>query len=174
MATVVSSSTKGAAICVALFIFPPLFVAAWPFVNALVDLVPPAYAKMRQDTLKIVSSAGSGEHAFTIEVASTDQEKALGLMFRTELSDNQGMLFPYAAERGLQMWMHNTYIPLDMLFIRADGTIARIEEQAEPLSDRVISSGSPVLAVLEIPGGAASRLGIKAGDKVRYSIFPGS
>lgn len=164
------SSTKGAAICVALFIFPPLFVAAWPFMNALVDLVPPAYAKMRQETLKIVS-AGGLEHSFTIEVASTDKEKALGLMFRTELSDNQGMLFPYGVERGLQMWMHNTYIPLDMLFIRADGTIARIEERAEPLSDRVISSGTPVLAVLEIPGGAAARLGIKAGDKVRYPIF---
>ncbi len=174
MATVMSSSTKGAAICVALFIFPPLFVAAWPFVNVLVDLVPPASAKMRQDVLKIVSSSGGVEHSFTIEVASSDKEKALGLMFRTELSDSQGMLFPYSAERGLQMWMHNTYISLDMLFIRADGTITRIEEKAEPLSDRVISSGSPVLAVLEIPGGAAGRLGIKVGDKVRYPIFPGS
>jgi uncharacterized protein len=172
MATQVPSSTKRAAICVALFIFPPLFVAAWPFVNALIEFVPPAYAKMRQDTLRILS--GGTEHSFAIEVASTEKEKALGLMFRTELKDNQGMLFPYTVERGLQMWMHNTYIPLDMLFIRADGTIVRIEEQAEPLSDRVISSGSPVLAVLEIPGGAAARLGIKAGDKVRYPTFSGS
>lgn len=169
----VPSSTKGAAISVALFIFPPLFVAAWPWMNAFVDLVPPAHAKMQQDTLRIVS-AGGAEHAFTIEVATTEKEKALGLMFRTELSDNQGMLFPYTVERGLQMWMHNTYIPLDMLFIRADGTITRIEERAEPLSDRVISSGAPVLAVLEIPGGASARLGIKAGDKVRYPIFSGS
>ncbi len=174
MVTVVSSSTKGAAICVALFIFPPLFVAGWPFMNALIELVPAAYAKMRQDKLTIVSAAGATEHAFSIEVASTEQEKALGLMFRTELSDGQGMLFPYPAERGLQMWMHNTYIPLDMVFIHADGTIARIEERAEPLSDRVISSGSAVLAVLEIPGGAAQRLGIKTGDKVRYPIFSGS
>jgi len=169
-----SSSTKGAAVCVALFIFPPLAVAVWPFMNALVDLVPPASAKMRQDTLKIVSGAGGKEHSFAIEVATTAKEQALGLMYRTELSDTQGMLFPYAAERSLQMWMHNTYIPLDMLFIRSDGTIARIEEQAEPLSDRVISSGTPVLAVLEIPGGAAARLGIKPGDKVRYPIFSGS
>lgn len=174
MATVVSSpTTKGAAICVALFICPPLVVAAWPVVNALTDLVPAAYAKMRQDTLTIISSNG-GQHSFSIEVASTDKEKALGLMFRTELSDSQGMLFPYTIERGLQMWMHNTYIPLDMLFIRADGKITRIEERAEPLSDRVISSGEPVLAVLEIPGGAAARLGIKAGDTVRYPIFSGS
>jgi hypothetical protein len=157
---------------VALFIFPPLFMAGWPLMNALIDLVPAAYAKMRQDKLTIVS--GGAEHAFSIEVASTEQEKALGLMFRTELHDGEGMLFPYPAERGLQMWMHNTYIPLDMLFIRTDGTIARIEEHAEPLSDRVISSGSPVMAVLEIPGGAAARLGIKPGDKVTYPIFSGS
>jgi uncharacterized protein len=173
MPTVQSSTSKGAAISVALFIFPALFVAAWPFMNALFELVPPAYAKMREDTLKIVS-VGGAEHSFTIEVAATEKEKAVGLMFRTELSDNQGMLFPYPIERALQMWMHNTYISLDMLFIRADGTIMRIEERAEPLSDRVISSETPVLAVLEIPGGAASRLGIKAGDKVRYPIFSGS
>jgi uncharacterized membrane protein (UPF0127 family) len=173
MANIVPSLSKGAAISVALFILPPLFMAALPWMNTFIDLVPPAYAKMRQDTLKIIS-AGGAEHSFTIELATTEQEKALGLMFRTELSDSQGMLFPYAAERGLQMWMHNTYIPLDMLFIRSDGTITRIEERAEPLSDRVISSGSPVLAVLEIPGGASARLGIKAGDKVRYPIFSGS
>lgn len=173
MANIVPSLSKGAAISVALFIFPPLFMAALPWMNTFIDLVPPAYAKMRQDTLKIIS-AGGAEHSFTIELATTEQEKALGLMFRTELTDSQGMLFPYAAERGLQMWMHNTYIPLDMLFIRSDGTIVRIEERAEPLSDRVISSGAPVLAVLEIPGGASARLGIKAGDKVRYPIFSGS
>jgi uncharacterized membrane protein (UPF0127 family) len=174
MATVMSSSTKGAAICVALFIFLPVFAASFPVINGLINLVPAAHAKMRQDKLTIVSAQGGAEHPFTIEVASTEQEKALGLMFRTALGDGEGMLFPYPAERGLQMWMRNTYIPLDMLFIRADGTIARIEERAEPLSDHVISSGTTVLAVLEIPGGAASRLGIKAGDKVRYPIFSGS
>lgn len=174
MATVMSSSTKGAAICVALFILAPMLAAGWPLMNSLIDLVPAAYAKMRQDKLTIVSAQGESEHTFSIEVASTEQEKALGLMFRTELADGEGMLFPYSAERSLQMWMHNTYIPLDMLFIRADGTIARIEERAEPLSDRVISSDLPVLAVLEIPGGASSRLGIKAGDKVRYPIFSGA
>ena len=139
--------------------------------NAWFKFVPVAYAKMRQDKLTVVPAGGGPEHAFAIEVATTEREKALGLMFRTELADSEGMLFPYSAERPLQMWMHNTYIPLDMLFIRADGTIARIEERAEPLSDRVISSGPAVLAVLEIPGGAAARLGIKPGDKVRYPIF---
>lgn len=142
--------------------------------NSLVDLVPAAHAKMRQDKLTIVSAAGGAEHTFKIEIATTEQEKALGLMYRTALGDGEGMLFPYTAERSLQMWMRNTYIPLDMLFIRADGTIARIEESAAPLSDRVISSGAAVMAVLEIPGGASARLGIKAGDKVRYSIFSSS
>ncbi|HET6387921.1 DUF192 domain-containing protein [Hyphomicrobium sp.] len=145
--------------------------AIWPAMNARLALIPTAHAKMRQDKLTIVSAAGGTEHSFKVEIASTDQEKALGLMYRTALSDGEGMLFPYPAERPLQMWMRNTYISLDMLFIRADGTIARIEERADPLSDRVISSGSAVLAVLEIPGGASARLGIKPGDKVRYPVF---
>ena len=69
------------------------------------------------------------------------------------------------------MWMHNTYIPLDMLFIRADGVIHRIEVKAEPLSDRVIASGGPTAAVLELAGGAAERLGIKSGDRVWHPAF---
>jgi hypothetical protein len=69
------------------------------------------------------------------------------------------------------MWMHNTYIPLDMVFIRADGTVHRIEKRAEPLSDRIIASQGPVSAVLELPGGDAERLGLKPGDRVRHSIF---
>ncbi len=139
--------------------------------NAFFQFIPAAYAKMRQDKLSIAPAAGGTARYFTIEIALTDREKALGLMFRTALGDGEGMLFPYAAARPLQMWMHNTYISLDMLFIRADGTIARIEERAEPLSDRVISSGSTGSAVLEIPGGAAARLGIRPGDKVRYPLF---
>jgi uncharacterized membrane protein (UPF0127 family) len=139
--------------------------------QALVQFAPSAYAKMREDKLTIVPAAGGAAHAFEVEVASSEQEKSLGLMYRTKLGDGEGMLFPYPADRTISMWMHNTYIPLDMLFIRSDGTIARIEERAEPLSDRVISSGSAVAAVLEIAGGAAGRLGIKPGDKVRYPLF---
>ena len=139
----------------------------------LINSAGPVDAKMRVDQLAIVAADGR-KVPLDVEIAQDSKEKALGLMFRTELADTQGMLFPYEESRELSMWMHNTYIPLDMLFIRSDGTIARIEEQAEPLSDRVISSGTPVLAVLEIPGGAAARLGIKPGDKVRYPIFSGS
>ena len=81
------------------------------------------------------------------------------------------MLFPHKEPRELTMWMRNTYIPLDMVFIRADGTVHRIEAKTEPLSDRIISSKGPVSAVLEIAGGNADRLGLKPGDKVRHPAF---
>jgi len=120
-------------------------------------------------TLELVTAGGV--RAIDIEVATTPEQQALGLMYRTELADNHGMLFPYEGERELSMWMHNTYIPLDMVFIRADGTVARIEVKAAPLSDRVIRSGEPVTGVLELAGGAAERLGLKPGDKVRHPHF---
>lgn len=126
---------------------------------------------MQIDRLTIEKASGGAPVALEIELASSDQEKALGLMFRTALGDGEGMLFPYGPEQAITMWMRNTYIPLDMLFIRADGTIHRIEVRAEPLSETVIASGAPVSAVLELAGGAAERLGIKAGDKVRHPLF---
>lgn len=119
---------------------------------------------MREDKLKLVTA--SGERVIDIEVAESEDEKAYGLMFRTSLADARGMLFPYGKPRELTMWMHNTYIPLDMVFIRADGTVHRIEVRAEPLSDRIIGSGGEVSAVLELAGGAAERLGLKAGDRI--------
>jgi uncharacterized membrane protein (UPF0127 family) len=81
------------------------------------------------------------------------------------------MLFDFKRVEPVAMWMQNTYIPLDMLFIRADGTIARIAENTEPLSTRTIPSGEPVLAVLELNGGTAARLGVKAGDRVEHPLF---
>jgi uncharacterized protein len=87
------------------------------------------------------------------------------------LPDGAGMLFPSPAPREVSMWMRNTYIPLDMVFIRADGVIHRIEPMTEPLSENIVASNGPVLAVLELAGGAASRLGLKAGDVVRYRLF---
>ena len=142
-----------------------LFAAA-----VMLSLAPPVGAKMRTETLWLVPANGP-ETAIDIEIAEDPKEKAMGLMFRTDLADNQGMLFPYGEARELSMWMHNTYIPLDMLFIRPDGVIHRIETRAEPMSDRVINSDGPVSAVLELPGGASERLGIKAGDRVRHRVF---
>ena len=115
--------------------------------------------------------SANGTHAFQVEVARNDADRARGLMFRRSLAPDHGMLFDFARVQPIQMWMQNTYIPLDMLFIRADGTVARIAENAEPLSTRTIPSGEPVLAVLELPGGTAARLGLKAGDRVEHPLF---
>jgi uncharacterized membrane protein (UPF0127 family) len=120
-------------------------------------------------TLEIASK--TGVHAFQVEMAITPEEKEQGLMFRRELPEGQGMLFDFQFDQNVAFWMKNTYIPLDMLFIRADGRILRIAENTEPLSERNIPSGGPVRAVLEVIGGTAKKLGIAAGDRVGGSIF---
>jgi uncharacterized membrane protein (UPF0127 family) len=121
------------------------------------------------EALTIVS--GNGKHAFQVEVAKNDADRAQGLMYRRNMAPDHGMLFDFARVQPISMWMQNTYIPLDMLFIRPDGTIARIAENAEPLSTRTIPSGEPVLAVLEVNGGTAARLGVKPGDRVEHPLF---
>lgn len=158
---------RRAATCAALFVLSLL--VAMP--AAFFSFVPAAHAKMRVDLLSIEPADGGASRKLMIEVAASDQEKALGLMFRTKLADTEGMLFPYSASQNITMWMRNTYISLDMVFIRADGVIHRIEARTEPLSERIISAGGEVSAVLELAGGAAERLGIKAGDRVRHPVF---
>ncbi len=101
-----------------------------------------------------------------VEIADDDRERARGLMFRRSMPDDEGMLFDFFSEQPESFWMRNTYIPLDMLFIKADGTIDSIAEHATPLSERSIPSKSPVRFVLEINGGLSETLGIKLGDKV--------
>jgi uncharacterized protein len=120
-------------------------------------------------TLEIVSK--SGVHVFAIEMAVTDEERARGLMFRRELPEGQGMLFDFKRDQDVSMWMENTYVSLDMIFIRADGRIARIAENTEPLSRKIISSGGQVRAVLEVVAGTAKKMGIAPGDKVAHSMF---
>jgi uncharacterized protein len=124
-----------------------------------------------ETTLEIVSK--SGVHAFTVELATNDAERTQGLMFRKELPEGRGMLFDFEREQPVSFWMHNTYIPLDMIFIRSDGRILRIAENTEPLSDRLVPSGGPVRAVLEVIAGTARRLGIEAGDRVESPLFRG-
>ena len=133
-------------------------------------LATPLDAKMRQDRLWLLTGPGQ-ETPIDVEIADDPKEKQLGLMFRTELPQGTGMLFPYDSPREITMWMRNTYIPLDMVFIRPDGTVHRIEERTEPLSERIIASQGPVSAVLELPGGDAERLGLKPGDRVRHPAF---
>ncbi len=132
-------------------------------------LIASAAAAQALEPLTIVS--GANRHRFQVEVARTDAERAQGLMFRRSLAPDRGMLFDFKRVEPVSMWMQNTYISLDMLFIRPDGSIARIAERTEPLSTRTIPSGEPVLAVLEVIGGTAERLGIKAGDRVEHPLF---
>ena len=115
--------------------------------------------------------SGGRTHDFMVEVAETVEQQAQGLMFRERLGPSEGMIFPFASPRPASFWMKNTLIPLDMIFIRPDGTIARIAENAEPLSERTVPSGEPVVAVLEVAGGTAARLGLKAGDRVEHTLF---
>jgi hypothetical protein len=111
--------------------------------------------------------SATGEHKFTVQVAATPQQQEHGLMFVRSLAPNEGMIFPYDPPQPVSFWMRNTLIPLDMVFIRADGTIARIAT-AKPLDETSIPGGEPVAAVLEIGGGRAEELGIRAGDKVDW------
>ena len=120
-------------------------------------------------TLEIASK--TGVHAFTVELADNDAEREKGLMYRKELPEGRGMLFDFHQEAPVGFWMENTYISLDMIFIRGDGSILRIAENTEPLSTRIIPSGGPVRAVLEVIGGTARKMGIAPGDRVASPIF---
>jgi hypothetical protein len=122
-------------------------------------------------TLEIASK--SGVHAFSVEVVANDANRARGLMFRKELPEGRGMLFDFQREQEVSFWMQNTYISLDMLFIRQDGRILRIAENTEPLSTALIPSGGPVRGVLEVIAGTARKLGIAPGDRVAHPIFSG-
>ena len=121
------------------------------------------------ETLEIASK--TGVHAFSVEMAVNDTDRAKGLMYRKELPEGRGMLFDFRREQDVAMWMQNTYISLDMLFIRSDGRILRIAENTEPLSTRIIASRGPVRAVLEVIGGTARKLGLAPGDRVAHPIF---
>jgi uncharacterized membrane protein (UPF0127 family) len=116
---------------------------------------------LREEPLTIRSA--NGDHRFTVEIAASFEEQERGLMFRRSLAPDRGMIFPYDPPADVSFWMKNTLIPLDMLFIRRDGTIVRIAT-AKPLDETTIPAGEPVAAVLEIAGGRAAQLGIREGD----------
>ncbi len=122
-------------------------------------------------TAKLTVEGGGRTMTLQVELANTESRREQGLMYRQSLDDGHGMLFLFPGEVDVGFWMQNTYIPLDMLFIRADGRIQRIVENAEPLSTKLIPSGGPVRAVLEVIGGTARKLGIAPGDRVASPIF---
>jgi len=116
------------------------------------------------EPLKIVGSKGT--HTFHVELAVSQAERSRGLMYRRSLAKDRGMLFDFGTERPITMWMKNTYIPLDMIFIGSDLTVRGIARQTTPFSEETIASGKPARYVLEVPGGTADRLGIRPGAKV--------
>nr|WP_047169377.1 DUF192 domain-containing protein [Sphingomonas sp. Y57] len=119
-------------------------------------------------TVPLTIQTARGRLDYAVEVAATPQEQARGLMYRTSLPERGGMIFPMKPPREASFWMKNTYIPLDMIFIRADGTIARIAANTVPEDLTPVESGEPVAAVLEIAGGGAAANGIAEGDKVEW------
>ena len=140
-----------------------------PALGFVIALAGVAYAQALE-ALSIVTQGGQ-KQSFQVEVARNDADRAQGLMFRRSMAPDRGMLFDFGRVEPVSMWMQNTYLSLDMLFIRKDGTIARIAANTEPLSTRTIPSGEPVLAVLELNAGTAAKLGIKPGDKVEHPLF---
>lgn len=118
-----------------------------------------------------IETADGTRHDFLVEMALTTRQQAQGLMFRRSMPADRGMLFVYRPARRVSMWMKNTFIPLDMLFVAADGRIVKVVERTVPQSLASVSAEEPVLAVIELNAGTASRLGIAPGDRVLHAAF---
>jgi uncharacterized membrane protein (UPF0127 family) len=135
----------------------------------------PGQAATAESGLQLVPleiRSGAKVHKFTVEVARSRDEQAQGLMFRESLAPDRGMLFPYSPPEVAGFWMKNTLIPLDMIFVREDGSIAMIADNTIPGSLESVSAGEPVAAVLEIAGGRSAELGITDADKVSWPGGP--
>lgn len=116
-------------------------------------------------------TTASGRHEFSVEVMRTDEERARGLMHRRYMAANRGMLFDFKTEQPVSMWMKNTYLSLDMIFISRNGSVTHVAADTEPLSERIISSNGPAFAVLEVNAGIAAKIGLKVGDRVQHPMF---
>jgi uncharacterized membrane protein (UPF0127 family) len=138
------------------------------FILSLFLAFGPSWAAGEQ-TLEIATK--TGVHIFSVEIVDNDADRAKGLMYRRELPEGRGMLFDFHRDQEVSFWMQNTYISLDMIFIRGDGQILRIEENTVPLSTRMIPSRGAVRAVLEVIGGTSRKLGIAPGDRVASPTF---
>jgi uncharacterized membrane protein (UPF0127 family) len=141
-----------------------------PFARAFAQEPTGPQPKLPTEPLTIVTRDGKRHH-FVVEVARTPKEQMTGEMFRTSVPPDGGMLFVWGEPRESEMWMKNTLVPLDMVFINSDGTIRSIAENTVPQSLRIIESHGPVAATLELAGGTTARLGITVGDKVLAPQF---
>jgi uncharacterized membrane protein (UPF0127 family) len=137
---------------------------------AVVLFAAPVAAQSPADRHLAVETS-SGTHVFEVEVMRTRAELERGLMYRRQMKPDSGMLFDFKTPQNVSMWMKNTYLALDMLFIGQDGRVVSVKENAEPLSESIISSGGPVVGVLELNSGTAERIGVKVGDLVRHPMF---
>ena len=152
------------------FIRPRLAAILLAFLCIFLANAPAARA---QELEKLEFATRSGVHAFSVEVMRTPDQQARGLMFRRYMPDDRGMLFTFGRNEPVFMWMKNTYIPLDMVFIDRKGVVASIAADTEPFSERTIASGPPVWGVVELNAGAAAKMGLAVGDKVRHPFFDG-
>ena len=155
--------------CVGLAVFGAVAGVASDRVARAQEASSAVLAQSGLEPLTLVTS--SGRHVFQVEAARNDAQREKGLMFRRNLPPDRGMLFDFKTSQPVMMWMKNTYIPLDMVFISRAGQVTHIAKNAEPLSERIIPSDGPAYAVLEINGGAADRIGLKPGDKVENGLF---
>jgi len=131
---------------------------------------PPRVVMLKVEPLEIVTPAGRTK--LQVEVADTPATRERGLMYRKSLAPDRGMLFDFKAPQPVAFWMHDTLIPLDLVFIRADGTVLSIARNARPMDETPISSGGPIRGVLEIAGGRAAQIGVLPGDRIVHRIFP--
>jgi len=149
-----------------------LAVAASLALSLILTLIPLATQAAEPARLEPVTvETAEGRFTFTAEIADTPELRQRGLMFRHRVPEDRGMLFDWGRVEPVSMWMRNTYVSLDMIFIAADGRVVRIAEATEPLSETTISSGVPVAAVLEVSAGTAQRIGLKPGDRVHHTMF---
>ena len=130
-----------------------------------------AAAQVAFEESPLTIDAAHDRYEFQVELAVSPEQRRQGLMFRESLEEDRGMLFDFGSPQRATMWMRNTYVPLDMLFIDADGRITQIAANTQPLSDAVVASREPVRAVLELRGGVSAKLGIEPGDRVIHPLF---
>lgn len=135
---------------------------------ALLTLSPAIGAEGALTPLTIQTKAGPVR--IEAEVARTAEERQVGLMYRRALAEDRGMLFDFGADTDISMWMKNTFIPLDMVFVRSDGVVHRIEHSTTPFSEAIVSSGAPVRYVIELAAGVAAKRGIARGDRVEHAL----
>src|SRR5271168_270663 len=141
------------------------------FVLCLVISMLTSLAAAAQGLEPLEITTASGAHPFQVEIANNEATREKGLMFRRFMPADRGMLFEFERSEPVAFWMKNTYIQLDMVFIARDGVVTHVAANAEPLSEAIVPSGGPCVAVLELNAGVAAKIGLVPGDKVRAAFF---